>query len=133
MMLPYERYLKPISRQLRKNSTDTEKIIWRRLRRRQLEGVAFFRQKPLGPYIVDFYAPSIELVIEVDGGQHAEPDHRESDEFRDEFLRQLNVKVLRFGNREVFQELEAVLEMIRLEIKKLKSPEEKSPPTMEID
>src|SRR4051794_4161542 len=70
--LTYGRTLKPIARLLRREMTDAEQRLWFRLRRKQLEGVQFYRQKPIGPYIVDFFAPTIDLVIEVDGSQHFE-------------------------------------------------------------
>ena len=69
-MLNYRRYLKDKSRLLRCHKTDSEEHLWTRLRRKQLLGIQFYRQKPLGDYIVDFYAPKVKLVVEVDGSQH---------------------------------------------------------------
>jgi very-short-patch-repair endonuclease len=66
-MFPYNRNLKRNSRILRSNMTDAEQCLWARLRRKQLGGMQFYRQKPLGPYIADFYCATAKLVIELDG------------------------------------------------------------------
>src|SRR6185295_18702912 len=115
-MLRYRRYLKPIARQLRNEVTDCERILWGHLRSRQAMGVQFYRQKPLGPYIVDFYAPSIKMVIEVDGSQHREAIQREQDAERDAYLEQLALNVLRFDNNQVRFEIDGVMEVILQEV-----------------
>jgi very-short-patch-repair endonuclease len=74
-MLRYDNHLKDTSRLLRKNMTDSERLLWSRLRRKQIAGMQFYRQKPIGKYIVDFYAPKAKLVIEVDGSQHMESEN----------------------------------------------------------
>ena len=66
-MLKYRNNLKPLARQLRLNMTDAEQKLWFQLRRKQILDIVFYRQKPIGNYIVDFYAPSQKLVVEVDG------------------------------------------------------------------
>ena len=66
-MLKYNPRLKNIARQLRENMTDSERLLWSRLRGKQVRGIQFYRQKPIGNYIVDFYAAKILLVVEVDG------------------------------------------------------------------
>src|SRR5437762_7577846 len=109
----YKRHLKPIARELRNNTTDAEHVLWKHLRDKQLYGIQFYRQKPLGPYIVDFYAASTKLVIEVDGSQHMDLVQHEQDVERDAYLNSLELKVLRFDNRQVLCEIDAVLEMIR--------------------
>ena len=91
-------------------------LLWSRIRRKQIKNIQFYRQKPIGNFIVDFYAPSAKLVIEVDGGQHFEEAHIERDEKRDMYLRQLNLKVLRFDNLQVLQSIDVVLEVIFGEI-----------------
>ena len=111
-MLSYNPKLKTTARYLRKHLTDSEHTLWWRLRRRQLFGVQFLRQKPIGNYIVDFYAPTKRLVIEVDGSQHLESKAAERDESRDRFLGGLDLRVLRFSSREVLEETEAVMEVI---------------------
>ena len=111
-MLRYNPNLKDKSRQLRKNMTDSERALWSRLRNKQILGVQFYRQKPIGGYIVDFYAPQVKIVVEVDGSQHLQNHHAQKDRSRDEYLSSLGVQVLRFNSREVLEEREAVVEMI---------------------
>jgi len=117
-MLPYNRTLKPRARNLRREMTDAERLLWLRLRRKQIGGVQFYRQKPIGNYIVDFYAPRAKIVIEVDGSQHHEPHAVEADIERDQFLSRLNLNILRFNNLQVLLETESVLDAIRLAIDK---------------
>jgi very-short-patch-repair endonuclease len=93
---------------LRKNSTDAERFLWKHLRAKQIEGLKFRRQEPIGNYIVDFVCFEKSVVIEVDGGQHS-PDR---DENRDTWLRSQGFKVLRFWNHDVLQNMEGVLEVI---------------------
>ena len=111
-MLEYNNVLKEPSRKLRYNMTEAERLLWSRLRRKQLQEIQFYRQKPIGNFIVDFYAPAVSLVIEVDGSQHLDMEHRVRDEFRDEFLADLGLTVLRFDNRQVLCETDAVVEEI---------------------
>ncbi len=108
----YRKDLKPLARQLRSNMTDAERKLWQRLRAKQLRGVQFYRQKPVGACIVDFFAPRVGLVIEVDGGQHFDDQGRATDAQRDGQLARLGLSVLRFNNRQVLHELEAVVERI---------------------
>jgi len=111
-MLRYDPNLKNIARQLRKNLTDSESILWSRLRRKQLEDVQFYRQRPIGKYVVDFLAPSVRLVVEVDGSQHMQGDQLQRDQKRDEYLAGLGFRVLRFNSREALTETDAVVEVI---------------------
>jgi len=111
-MLRYKAQLKHRARQLRKNMTDSERVLWSRLRGKQLLSVQFYRQKPIGEYIVDFYAPRTKLVVEVDGSQHMEAEHVEKDKHRDEYLAAVGLRVLRFNSREVLEETDAVMEVI---------------------
>lgn len=101
---------------LRSNMTDAELHLWRRLRNKQLYGVQFYRQKPLLSFIVDFYCPKAELVIELDGAQHFEPEHQAKDKKRDESLVGMGLKVLRFDDMQVLRETAAVLEVIYAEV-----------------
>lgn len=102
--------LRARARELRKDPTDAERLLWRRLRYWQLDGCKFRRQQPLGPYIVDFVCLQRRLVIELDGGQHAEEsDH---DTLRDDWLRSQSFTVLRFWNNDVIQNTDAVVEKI---------------------
>lgn len=111
-MLNYNACLKNRARQLRKNLTDGEKALWSRLRNKQLLGIQFYRQKPIGQHIVDFFAPRAKLGVEVDGSQHRVDDHVEKDRLRDSYLGSLGLKVLRFNSREVLKENGAVVEAI---------------------
>lgn len=122
-MLPYGQKLKNPARELRDNMTDAEQLLWSRLRRKQILGVQFYRQKPIGPFIVDFHAPAAGLVIEVDGGQHYEEKHQRRDTERDKALATLGLRVLRFDNLQVLKELDAVVEQIFMMItERIKSP-----------
>ena len=111
-MLEYNKKHKQVSRQLRNNMTNAEQLLWSRLRRKQLLNVQFYRQKPLGNFIVDFYAPAARLVIEVDGGQHLEPECRRKDLLRDRYLTGEGLEVLRFDNLQVLRETDAVVEQV---------------------
>jgi very-short-patch-repair endonuclease len=98
------------ARQLRRDQTDAEQTLWARLRDRQLCGAKFRRQHPVGPFVADFCCPQRKLVVELDGGQHAEKvaaDHK-----RSRFLEEQGYRVLRFWNHDVLQNTEAVLERI---------------------
>ena len=111
-MLEYNLNLKEPSRALRKSMTDAERQLWSHLRGKQLLGVQFYRQKPIGHFIVDFYAPTAKLVIELDGCQHQEPEHRQKDMARDQYLADEGLKVMRFDNLQVLNEIDAVLEEV---------------------
>jgi len=111
-MLPYNHRLKRPARKLRKAMTESELKLWQRLKGKQLLGVQFYRQKPIGPYVVDFYAARASLVIEVDGGQHFETVAAVQDYARDTYLRSLGLVVLRFDNRQVLLETDAVVQLI---------------------
>ncbi len=111
-MLPYSRQLKIKARSLRARPTDAELHLWHRLRRKQIHGVQFYRQKPIGRYIADFYAPAANLVVELDGAQHLELRQVEYDLQRTKELEQQGLKVLRFDDRQVLLQTDAVLESI---------------------
>jgi len=111
-MLKYNKHLKSYSRQLRKDMTDAERLLWSRIRAKQLKGHQFYRQKIVGDYIVDFYCSKSKLVLEVDGGQHYSVEGREKDGARDDYLTSLGLTVLRFSDREIFANLDGVIEEI---------------------
>jgi very-short-patch-repair endonuclease len=122
-MREYISSLKDSSRVLRKNMTEAEQVLWSRLRRKQLLGVQFYRQKPVGPYIVDFFAPGAGLVVEADGSQHQEPENVLRDEERDRYLANEGLHVLRFNNYQILRETDAVVETILAGIRQgMKSP-----------
>lgn len=112
MTVKYNSGLKIHARALRQRMTDAEQTLWSKLRRKQIYGVQFYRQKPLGCYIVDFYAPGAKLAIELDGSQHFEQEHAQRDAVRDSYLQGLHLRVLRFNNLQVLHELEAVQDEI---------------------
>lgn len=112
MMEPYLKHLKQPARALRSNLTDAEQMLWQHLRRKQIHGIQFYRQKPLLAYIVDFYCPAAKLVIELDGSQHLEPAHLAKDQARDVALANLGLQILRFDNRQILLETAAVLAVI---------------------
>jgi very-short-patch-repair endonuclease len=112
MFLAYEGKLKDFSKELRTHMTDAEKVLWMKLRRKQLKGYQFYRQKIVGDYIVDFYCPGARLIVEVDGEQHYGPEEMAKDRERDNYLREQGLNVLRFSDREVLVERESVLEKI---------------------
>jgi very-short-patch-repair endonuclease len=106
-------------RQLRREQTDAEKLLWYCLRGRQLCDLKFRRQYPAGPYILDFYCYAYKLCVELDGGQHYESAGIQHDEQRQAFLTSHGIHTLRFSNRDVLQHLEAVLLQIAEAIKPL--------------
>ena len=111
-MLSYDKQLKALSQHLRKNMTDAENVVWLKLRRKQLKRHHFYRQKIIGNYIVDFYCPKANLVIELDGGQHYSEDSQAKDRIRDDILGEMGIKVLRFSDRDVFENIGGVMEKI---------------------
>lgn len=118
--LHYNDKLKNAGRSLRKNMTETEVRLWNRIRRKQINNLQFFRQRPIGNFVVDFYCPKKKLVIEVDGGQHFwDGENIKRDLERDDYLKnKLNLKVLRFSNVEVYNNMEGVIEKIIEETQK---------------
>ncbi len=100
----------PAARKLRGNQTDAEQRLWSRLRKRQCVGFQFRRQVPIGSYIVDFACLSESLIVEVDGGQHA--NQREKDAERTRWLEAEEYRVLRFWNHDVLENTDGVVESI---------------------
>ncbi|MGR3317712.1 MAG: endonuclease domain-containing protein [Candidatus Anammoxibacter sp.] len=110
--MPYNKNLKNFSRNLRKNMTESEKLLWSKLRRKQLKECQFYRQKIIGNYIVDFYCPKSKLIIELDGGQHYTYEGITKDKERDNYMVSLGLKVFRFSDSDVFKNLDGVMETI---------------------
>jgi very-short-patch-repair endonuclease len=98
------------ARALRKNLTDAERLLWSKLRNRRFAGVKFRRQVPLGPFIADFACFERRLILELDGGQHAQ--QQEYDAARTRWLEQNGFRVVRFWNHELFEDGDAVEELI---------------------
>lgn len=100
------------ARELRRNQTDAESLLWSILRNRRFGDFKFRRQHPLGRFILDFYCHDAKLSIELDGGQHNTDEGRRSDETRTQKIASQGIRELRFWNYEVLQETESVLEAI---------------------
>jgi very-short-patch-repair endonuclease len=116
-MLPFDRKLKPLARNLRTNMTDAEQLIWSKIRRQQIRDLHFYRQKNIGHYIVDFYCPKGKLIIEIDGGQHYENEGMKKDQERDRYLQKLGLTVLRFSDIDVLRNIDGVIERILEHVK----------------
>ncbi len=97
------------ARELRKNSTKAEHLLWKRLKGRQLMGYRFHRQKPLLYYIVNFYCPELKLAIEVEGSIHEREDVAYRDTIRIQELGDYGIKILQFSNYEVFTDIKKVI------------------------
>lgn len=111
--LPYDESLKEKARNLRNNSTPAEKLFWKALKQMPFyNSLKFYRQKPIGSYIVDFYCHQFRLVIEIDGDSHGETDTKINDQKRTEFLRSQGLTVLRFTNQEVGENIEGVMKKL---------------------
>ena len=110
----------PRARELRKNLTDAEGKLWAHLRLRQIEGHKFRRQRPIGPYIVDFVCLEQRLVIEVDGSQHMQ--RASVDARRDAWLASVGFRVLRFWDNQVLDEMDAVTEVIAAALRVSEEP-----------
>jgi len=106
-------HLKTFRTTLRKNLTPAEAFLWKQLQQSKFEGQKFRRQHSIGNYIVDFYCPKQQLAIELDGEVHHNEIVQLYDEERDAFLTYFGITVLRFENKQVFDNLETVLSSIR--------------------
>jgi very-short-patch-repair endonuclease len=100
-----------LAKKLRKNSIDAERLLWKYLRSKTIEGLKFRRQQPIENYIVDFVCFEKKIVIELDGGQHAV--EKEKDTERDGWLESQGFKVLRFWNNDVLMNIQGVLKMVK--------------------
>ena len=109
-----------IARKLRQSSTKEERVLWQLLRNRQFKNLKFKRQFPIGNYVVDFVCEEIKLIIELDGGQHNEPENIEADKVRTEFLESKGFKVIRFWNKDINLNIGGVYEFLLDEVEKLK-------------
>ena len=105
-----------LARSLRKNATIQERRLWNLLKNRQFYNLKFKRQQPIGDYIVDFICKEAKIIIEVDGGQHNEPENIEYDKTRTEYLNNLGYKVVRFWNNEIYENIEGVVLRLKEEI-----------------
>jgi very-short-patch-repair endonuclease len=110
--------LKPLRRQLRSALTPAEAVLWKQLQNRQLAGRKFRRQHSVGPYVLDFYCPRERIAVELDGAAHDHERAVERDEARASYLRSVGIRVVRFENRDVIENLEGVLRAIEAELGK---------------
>ncbi|MEH6791907.1 endonuclease domain-containing protein [Parasphingorhabdus sp.] len=108
-----EKRLTQRARTLRRDMTEAERVLWSRLRNRQLENVKFLKQFPIGSYVADFAARSLRLIIELDGGQHSEA----KDATRTRVIEEHGYRVIRFWNNEVMENIDGVLEVMIREIR----------------
>ncbi|HJU17844.1 MAG TPA: DUF559 domain-containing protein [Stellaceae bacterium] len=108
-----------VSRSLRRRATQAELLLWRHLRDRQLADCKFVRQEPIDRYFVDFVCRERKLIVEVDGGQHAES---RTDQDRDAVLNALGYRVVRVWNNDVFANMEGILQMLRFELDRPLTP-----------
>ncbi len=103
-------------RELRHSMPDTEVIVWSRLKARQVLGCKFRRQYGVGKFVLDFYSPEVKLGIELDGDSHFQEGAKEYDDERQLFIESFGIKVLRFVNSEIRENLDGVLEAIGREV-----------------
>lgn len=108
--------LKSLRKNLRNHQTIAEQKLWHLIRNKQLNDIRFLRQYSVGTYILDFYAPKVRLSLEIDGGQHDEPNHKVKDQNREKFLMLQGIHTLRFWNNEVLTNTEGVIERIAQKI-----------------
>lgn len=101
-----------LARELRKNETEAEKILWKKLNKNQLFGLQFRRQHPINKFIADFYCAKIKLVIELDGSIHEIDEHHEHDIGRSEILNDFGIIVIRFTNDEIMKDIDNVINQI---------------------
>lgn len=111
-IIPYKTYLRKFARELRKNSTLGEVLLWQQIKKRKM-GVQFHRQVPIHDYIVDFYCHEIKLAIEVDGSSHNSPNQIEKDRVRDYQLNQLGVSVIRINDLDVKKNMDSVVQFLK--------------------
>ena len=128
-IIPYEPYLVDLAKQLRKNMTLSEVLLWNQLKNKQMLGFDFDRQKPLDHFIVDFYCKDLQLAIEIDGTSHDGDEQFKLDNERQNTLELLGVHFLRFDDKDVKRNMTGVLFVIEEWIKK-NSDFNKDPPLL---
>ena len=102
-----------ISKELRNNTTEAEKELWKHLKSKQIKGYHFRRQHPIHRFIADFFCYKCKLVIELDGRIHNEITVKERDIEREKIIKEFGIKVIRFSNEQVFNEIDKVLYQIQ--------------------
>ena len=106
---------------LRRTETPTERMLWKRLCKRQLDGYKFRQQHGFGPFVLDFYCPEVRLCIELDGEIHDTPENKQKDADRTEFLQANKIEVVRFRNWEVEEDIDNVILRIKEHIHERKN------------
>ena len=122
-ILPYRKDLTALARILRNNAQFSEVLLWNQLKRDQLRGYDFHRQKPILDYIVDFYCPELMLAIEIDGKYHYQDETAIKDMKRQERIEELGVSFLRFTDSEVRYQMQSVINRIDLWIEDFENKE----------
>jgi very-short-patch-repair endonuclease len=107
-----------VAKELRQRQTEAEEVLWSRLRNKQLGGVKFRRQEPIGSFIVDFVCFREKLVLEIDGSPHRQSDVKDYDEQRTLWLQSQGFRVLRFWNNDILNDVDSVLERIKSYLKR---------------
>lgn len=102
------------AKRLRENMTEAEKVLWEKLRMKRFHNLKFRRQHPIGLYIVDFYCHSAKLIIEADGEYHLSTEQRKPDKERAENLNNLGLKLIRFTNKEILNNISRVMKNLEL-------------------
>lgn len=105
---------------LRTNSTKSERLLWSKIKSKKL-GYKFRRQYGIGNYVVDFFCPELKLAIEIDGITHEDPAQKQKDKNKDMYLKKCNIHVIRFSTHDVFNNLDAIIEALYLECKKIET------------
>jgi very-short-patch-repair endonuclease len=115
-----------LAKELRKNETEAEKILWTKLNKNQILGLQFRRQHPISRFIADFYCVKVKLIIEIDGSIHEITEYQEHDIGRSNTLNDFGITVIRFTNEQITEEIDYVVSQIELTVKHLYG--EQSPP-----
>ena len=110
-----------MAKELRKNETEAEKILWTKLNRNQMMGLQFRRQHPINMFIADFYCSKIKLVIEVDGSIHDLPENEAYDLGRSEILNDFGITLIRFPNEQIINNIENTINKIEESVRELLS------------
>ena len=106
-------YVIELAKDMRHNMTEAEERLWSAINKRQINGLKFRRQHPINRYILDFYCYEKQLAIEVDGEVHRK--QKDNDNYRDEFLKSIGIRTIRIHNKEIMNNLNAVIEKIKHE------------------
>ena len=108
-----------LAKELRKNETDAEKLLWTRINKNQISGLQFRRQHPINRFIADFYCVKINLAIEIDGSIHDLQDHQSHDQGRSDVFNDFGITVIRFSNEQILEEIDSTINQIKETCNKL--------------